>query len=192
MTRSTVSPPYATLDKIAWGLSAVVLALVGTMRRVKISSPIDFGFLPPIHASLNALTAVMLVAALIAIKRRNVETHRKLVMAALVSSTLFLLSYVAYHFTKAEVLYGDSDHNGVLTAIERAAVADTRPFYLVLLATHIVLAAGVLPFVLMTFNRAYTKQFEKHRALARWVFPVWLYVAITGPVCYLMLRAYYP
>jgi putative membrane protein len=180
------------LNKVAWGLSAVVLLLVGLMRRVKIPSPVDFGFLPPVHAGLNALTAVVLVAALVAIKRRNVALHRGLIFTALGASTLFLLSYVAYHFTKAEVIFGDLDHDGVLSAVERAAVAGSRPLYLALLASHIVLAAVVLPFVLFTFNRAFTRQFERHARMARWVFPIWLYVAVTGPVCFAMLRPYYP
>lgn len=180
------------LNRVAWGLSGAVLLLVGLMRRVKLPSPVDFGFLPPVHAALNALTAGVLVAALLAIKRKQVELHRKLVYAALTTSGLFLLSYVAYHFTKAEVLFGDRNHDGALAADELAAVAGLRPVYLALLASHVVLAAVVLPFVLMTFNRAYTKSFARHRAMARKVFPVWLYVAVTGPVCYLMLRPYYP
>jgi putative membrane protein len=191
-TSSPAAALEAKLNKLAWALSGVVLLLVGVMRRVKIPSPVDFGFLPPIHATLNAVTAVLLVGALVAIKRRRVDLHRNLIVASLGASTLFLLSYVAYHFTKTEVLFGDADHDGVLSAAERLAVAGVRPLYLVLLASHIVLAAAVLPFVLMTFTRAYTKQFARHKAMARWVFPLWLYVAVTGPACYLMLRPYYP
>ena len=191
-TSSPAAALEAKLNKLAWALSGVVLLLVGVMRRVKIPSPVDFGFLPPIHATLNAVTALLLVGALVAIKRRRVDLHRNRIAASLGASTLFLLSYVAYHFTKTEVLFGDADHDGVLSAAERLAVAGVRPLYLVLLASHIVLAAAVLPFVLMTFTRAYTKQFARHKAMARWVFPLWLYVAVTGPACYLMLRPYYP
>lgn len=180
------------LNKIAWALSAVVLALVGLMRRVKLSSPIDFGFLPPVHATLNAVTAGVLIAALVAVKTRRIDLHRRLMLTALGSSALFLLSYVAYHFTKPEVLFGDRDHDGALSALERAAVASERPLYLALLASHVSLAALVLPLVMFTFIRAYTHQIERHRQMARWVFPVWLYVAITGPVCFAMLRPYYP
>lgn len=180
------------LNKVAWALSGAVLLLVGLMRRVKIPSPVDFGFLPPVHAALNALTAAVLVAALVAIKQKKIALHRSLIYAAMASSGLFLLSYVAYHFTKAEVLFGDVNHDGMLSAAERAAVAGVRPIYLAILASHVVLAAAVLPFVLMTFNRAWTKSFARHKAMARRVFPVWLYVAVTGPVCYLMLRPYYP
>jgi putative membrane protein len=180
------------MNRVAWALSAVVLLLVVLMRTVRIPTSIDFSFLPPIHASLNALTAVTLVAALVFIKRRQIARHRQAIYASMVMSVLFLLSYVVYHFTSAEVRFGDADHNGVVDAVERAAVGGLRPVYLVLLITHVVLAGGILPFILFTFNRAFTGQYARHKAMAKWVFPVWLYVAVTGPACYLMLRPFYP
>ena len=180
------------MNRVAWALSAVVLLLVGLMRTVRIPSPIDFGFLPPIHATLNALTAVTLVAALVFIKKKQIARHRAAIYASIGLSVLFLLSYVVYHFTSAEVRYGDVDHNGIVDAAERAAVGGMRPVYLVLLISHITLAGLILPFILFTFNRAFTAQYARHKAMARWVFPVWLYVAITGPLCYLMLRPFYP
>ena len=180
------------MNRVAWALSAVVLLLVGLMRTVRIPSPIDFSFLPPIHATLNALTAVTLVAALVFIKKKQIARHRAAIYASIGLSVLFLLSYVVYHFTSAEVRYGDVDHNGIVDAAERAAVGGMRPVYLVLLISHITLAGLILPFILFTFNRAFTAQYARHKAMARWVFPVWLYVAITGPLCYLMLRPFYP
>lgn len=165
------------LNRVAYAVSFVVLLLVGIMRRVKIDLGIDFGFLPPIHASLNALAALILVAALYFIKNKNVDAHRKAIYAAMVCSALFLVSYVLYHFTTPETRYGGE---GLM-----------RTVYFVLLITHVVLAAVILPFILLTFNRAYTNQFDRHRKMARWVFPLWLYVAVTGPICYLMLRPYY-
>ena len=180
------------MNRIAWVLSAVVLLLVGLMRAVRIPSPIDFSFLPPIHASLNALTAVTLVAALVFIKKKQIARHRAAIYASIGLSVLFLLSYVVYHFTSPEVRYGDVDHNGLVDAAEAAAVGGMRPVYLVLLISHITLAGLILPFILFTFNRAFTAQYARHKAMARWVFPVWLYVAVTGPLCYLMLRPFYP
>lgn len=180
------------MNVAAWALSAAVLLLVGLMRAVRIPVPVDLGFLPPLHAALNGLTAVVLVAALIFIKRRQIARHRGAIYVALGLSVLFLLSYVAYHFTTAEVRYGDLNHDGVLDAAERAAVSGTRPLYLLLLLSHIALAGLILPPILFTFIRAYTGQYGRHKALARWVFPLWLYVAVTGPLCYLMLRPYYP
>ncbi len=165
------------LNTISYIVSAAVLLLVGLMRRVKIHTDIDFGFLPPLHASLNALAAVMLLFALYFIKNGQIENHRKCIYAALIFSGLFLLSYVLYHFTTEETHYGGE---GIM-----------RSVYFFLLLTHVVLAAVILPFILLTFTRAYTNQFQRHKKMARWVFPLWLYVAVTGPICYLMLKPYY-
>ncbi|HMO38031.1 MAG TPA: DUF420 domain-containing protein [Saprospiraceae bacterium] len=164
----------------AWVVTAAVLFLVALMRRVKIALPEgwDFSFLPPFHATLNALTALVLIAALYFIKQKNVQMHRRMIYIAMTLSVLFLLSYVAYHFTSEEVKFGGE---GAI-----------RYVYFFLLITHITLAALTLPFILFTFIRAYTNQFDRHRKMARWVFPLWLYVAITGPICYLMLMPYYP
>ena len=179
---STTLQPNIELEKrlntLAYVVSAVVLLLVGAMRRYKIDLGIDFSFLPPIHASLNALAAVILVFALYFIKNKQVENHRRAIYAAMACSALFLISYVLYHFTTPETRYGGQ---GVM-----------RTVYFFLLITHVVLAAVILPFILLTFTRAYTNQFERHKKMARWVFPLWLYVAVTGPICYLMLRPYYP
>jgi putative membrane protein len=180
------------LNRVAWALSAVVLLLVGSMRAVRIPTSIDFSFLPPVHATLNALAAVTLVAALVFIKKKQIARHRAAIYVAMSLSVLFLISYVVYHFTSAEVRYGDLDHNGVVDAAERAAVGGMRPVYLVLLITHVTLAGVILPFILFTFNRAFTAQYARHKAMARWVFPLWLYVTVSGPLCYLMLRPFYP
>ncbi len=178
---TVVSPDTIRLEKrlnvLAYVVSAAVLFLVVLMRRVKLDLGVDFTFLPPLHASLNALTAVILVYALWAIKRKDIQAHRRAIYAAMLCSVLFLLSYVLYHFTTPETRYGGE---GWL-----------RYVYFFLLITHIALAAVTLPFILLTFIRAYTGQFERHKKMSRWVFPLWLYVAVTGPICYLMLRPYY-
>ena len=166
------------LNVLAWILSVVVLLLVGLMLRYKFETGVDFGFLPPLHASLNALTAVILLFAFYFIKNKEVEKHRRAIYAAMACSALFLISYVLYHFTTPETKYGGE---GAM-----------RTVYFFFLITHVVLAGLILPFILFTFTRAYTGQFERHKKMARWVFPLWLYVALTGPVCYLMLRPYYP
>jgi putative membrane protein len=103
-----------------------------------------------------------------------------------------LLCYVVYHFTTPEVKFGDIDHDGLLSVTESAAVAGTRPVYLIILLSHIALAAILLPFILLNTLRALVGKYELHRKMARVVWPLWLYVAITGPVVYLMLRVYYP
>jgi putative membrane protein len=178
----------------AWTVTGAVLVLVGLMRRIKIPLPdgVSLSFLPPFHAAVNALAAVVLVIAFVAVLRGKIALHRKMIMAAMGLSVLFLLSYVAYHFTSNEVKFGDANLDGIVDAGELAAVGSARTFYLVLLISHIVLAGVSLPFILFTFIAGYTNRFAAHRRLAKWVFPVWLYVAITGPVCYWMLRPYYP
>ncbi|MEM1217215.1 MAG: DUF420 domain-containing protein [Bacteroidota bacterium] len=180
--------------KIAiWIITAAVLLLVGLMRRVKIPLPdgVDFSFLPPFYSVLNALAGVALLASLYFIKNKMVTAHRTANFTALAISTLFLLCYVAYHFTTPETKYGDVNGDLVIDAAEAAAVAGSRPYYLVLLFSHIILAAGSFPFILFTFMRAHLEQWDKHRRLARWVWPIWFYVCVTGPVCYLWLRPYY-
>ncbi len=158
--------------------SVLVLALVGFMRRPeKLDLGIDFSFLPPIHASLNTMAAVALVVALYFIKQKNMIAHRNSIYVAMVCSALFLISYVLYHSTTPETRYG--------------GVGIMRTLYFILLITHVILAGLILPFIFFTFNRAFTGQYERHKKMARWVYPLWLYVAISGPICYLMLKPYY-
>ncbi len=191
-------PPREELAKklgiAAWVLTAAILGLVGLMRQVKITLPegVSLSFLPPFHAAVNAAAAVVLIIALIAVLKRRIALHRRMILTAMALSVLFLLSYVAYHFTSNEVKYGDLNLDGTVDPAERVAAGGMRTVYLLLLASHIILAAVSLPFILFTFIAGWTNRFNAHRRLARWVFPLWLYVAVTGPVCYLMLRPYYP
>lgn len=188
-----IYPDKASALRIAtWVFSAIVLILVFVMREVKI--PIDWNvdFLPAVNATLNALTAVALLFSLYFVKQGQYVYHRNSNAVALGLSVIFLLCYVAYHFTTAEVLFGDADQNGVLSEAERAAVSGTRPWYLVILISHITLAGILLPFILLTTVRALAGKWAMHRKMARYVWPLWFYVAITGPVVYLMLRSYYP
>ncbi|QJE94560.1 DUF420 domain-containing protein [Luteolibacter luteus] len=167
------------LGIIAWVLTAAVLGLVGLMRTVRIPLPegVSFTFLPPVHAVLNSLVAVALIIALVAVKQGKIALHRKAIFAAMGLSVAFLLCYVAYHFTTVETRYGGT---GAM-----------RGVYFFFLITHIVLAGVSLPFILFTFIAGWTNRFAAHRRLAKWVFPIWLYVAVTGPICYLMLKPYY-
>lgn len=192
-----MNQPNLTLEKklnrLTWIITVVVLLLVGMMRRVKIPLPEgwDLSMLPGLHALLNTGAALALIAALYFIKNKQQALHQKAIYVAIGLSVLFLLSYVAYHFTTPETLYGDVDHNGVLDEAEISAAGLSRTVYLVVLLSHIVLAGVSLPLILLTFTRAYTYQFDRHKRMARWVYWIWLYVAVTGPVCYLMLKPYY-
>lgn len=178
--RRTPQPELAKkLGIAAWVLTALILALVAVMRGPKIPLPEgwSFAFLPPVHAVLNTLVAATLIAALWAVKSGKIPLHRSFIGMAMGLSVLFLLCYVAYHFTTVETRYGGAGW--------------MRGVYFFFLITHIVLAGVSLPFILFTFISGWTNQFAKHRRLARWVFPMWLYVALTGPICYWMLRPYY-
>ena len=170
---------YRKLRVCAWIVSAIVLGLVAMMRQIKLSLPegVALDFLPQVHAILNSMVAVSLVVALLAIKKKNVVLHKRAISGAMVCSIAFLTCYVVYHFTHAETKFGGE--------------GSIRIVYYVLLISHIVLAAVSFPFILFTWIYGYTNQFLKHRRMAKWVFPTWLYVAVTGPICYLMLRPYY-
>jgi putative membrane protein len=176
-------PPQEELSKklgiAAWILTTVVLLLVVAMQKIRLPLPDGWSthFLPPFHAAVNAVAAVVLMISVICIKQGKVKLHRATMVLAMGLSVLFLLSYVAYHITNDPTLYG-----GEGTA---------RTVYFILLITHIVAAAVSLPFILFTFISGWTNRFAVHRKLARWVFPVWLYVAITGPVVYWMIKPYY-
>jgi len=161
-------------------LTVLVWGLVGAMRRpekIPLPDGLDLTFLPTINAILNSIVAMLLIVGLIMIKRGQVLWHKRAITSAMLCSALFLLSYVAYHFTHAETKFGGEGLS--------------RICYFLILISHILLAAVSFPFILITWMYSFTGQFSKHRALARWVFPIWLYVAISGPVCYLMLRPYY-
>ena len=134
-------------------------------------------FLPPIYASINGLTAVLLIAAVVAIKKGNRKLHEQLTTTAIACSVLFLLMYIGYHMTSESTKFGGE---GVIKYV----------YYFVLI-THIVLSIAVIPFVLITFVRAKLSKFSEHKKIAKITFPLWLYVAVTGVVVYLMISPYY-
>ena len=165
------------LDRIAWVITVIVFLRVGAMRHVKLDTGIDFRFLPAVYSALNALTALILIYGYVAIRQKKIRQHQRAMTTAMISSLLFLLGYVLYHITTPETPYGG-----------QGAI---RYVYFFLLITHVVLAAVIFPFVLFTFIRGYTRLIEPHRRLARWVYPLWLYVAVTGPILYFMIRPWY-
>ena len=165
------------LSVIAWMITAIVLLLVGMMRSVKLDVGVDFSMLPAVNAILNSCTAIVLIIAYYFIRQKQIERHRRMIYMAMCLSFIFLVCYILYHFTTPETLYC---HEGW-----------KRNLYFAVLISHIVLAAAIFPFVLFTFIRGFTGQYSRHRRMARWVFPVWLYVAVSGPVVYLMLAPCY-
>ena len=162
-------------------LSIAIPLVVAILFGIKLK---DFGinvepltFLPPIYASINGFTAVLLVAAVIAIKNGKRKLHENLMKTAISCSVLFLGMYVAYHMTADSTKFGGE---GTIKYI-----------YFFILLTHIVLSIVVIPFVLITYVRALAQRFDKHKKLARITFPLWLYVAVTGVIVYLMISPYY-
>ncbi len=164
-------------NRIITVVSIVVPVFVAALFGVKIPNVEPLSFLPPIYASVNGLTAIVLVIAVWAIKNGKRELHQKLMTLCLGFSLLFLVMYVAYHMTSDATTYGGE---GVVKYI----------YYFILL-THIILSIGVIPLVLITYARGYLKKYDQHRRLAKYTFPIWLYVAVSGVVVYIMISPYY-
>lgn len=157
-------------------LSIAIPLLVAILFGVKIEG-YDFSFLPPLYAGINGLTAVLLLFGLWAIKGRRQLLHERIMKVCLGLSALFLIMYVLYHITSESTPYGG---DGLI-----------RYFYYFILITHILLSIVVVPLILFTLSRALAGNFEKHKALAKFAFPLWLYVAITGVIVYLLISPYY-
>ena len=160
-----------------WILSIAIPIAVAILFTVRIPGVERLGFLPPMYATINGITAILLVLAVIQIRKGNRKTHELFMKSSIVLSALFLVMYVAYHMTSDSTTYGGE---GVL-----------RYVYFFILITHIVLSITVIPFVLITYVRAISGQFQKHKKIARITFPLWLYVAVTGVIVYIMISPYY-
>lgn len=176
-------------------LSLVIPLVVALLMVVKLK---DFGFdvkpltfLPPIYAAINGVTAVVLIVAVRSIKNGKQDLHEKLMKFAICLSVAFLGMYVAYHMTSESTAFGDLNHDGVADAMEKAKVGGIRYLYYFILLTHILLSVIIIPFVLLTYVRALSKSFLRHKKLARITYPMWLYVAVTGVIVYLMISPYY-
>ena len=192
-----LQPAILRNDRKAWLLilvfSFVVFTAISVLTKVKLNADIGFdaNIFALISAIVNSIIAVLLVAALVAVKNQHYLLHKRIMLTALLLSIVFLVSYIAHHLLAGEAYYGDANHDGILSAYEKAAVSSTRVFYLILLSTHIFLAAVILPFILFTAYRGLTSEFSKHVKLARITWPLWFYVAVTGPVIYWMIHPYY-
>ena len=184
-------------DKRAYWLigifSVVVFLAISVLGSFKFNfhPNFDVHIFAKINAVINSLVAVLLVAALIAIKNQKYVLHRNVMIAALLLSILFLISYISHHLLAGYTRFGDLNHDGLLSNEEKLQAGGLRVFYLVLLSTHILLAAIILPFILFTAYRALTSEWPAHKKLARYTWPLWFYVAVTGPVVYFLISPYY-
>ncbi len=184
-------------DKTAKWLIGIFSVIVFTAVVVlgKFRLELDPGFNVHIFATINAFInsaiALLLVAALVAVKNGKYRLHKRLMTTALILSVLFLVSYIAHHILAGEAKFGDSNHDGLVSEEEKVLVGNVRVVYYFILATHIFLAAIILPFILFTAYRALTAEYALHKKLARITWPLWLYVAVTGPVVYWLISPYY-
>lgn len=160
-------------------VSFVVFAAVVILSRVKLEADLGFDIhiFALINAIINSTVSILLIAGLIAVKQKNYVRHKNIMMSAIILSVLFLVSYIAHH-----LLSGDTKFGGEGTI---------RLVYFVILITHIFLAAVILPFILFTAYRSLTGEYEKHKKIARYTWPLWLYVSVTGVIVYLMISPYY-
>ncbi|MEM7102644.1 MAG: DUF420 domain-containing protein [Bacteroidota bacterium] len=159
-------------------IPVTVLILLTPDLLPKLNLPFDPYALPKFYAGINAFTAFILLAALYFIKKKNMKVHMRLIYTAMSLSAIFLVCYILYHWSTDPTSYGGQ---GIM-----------RNVYYFLLLSHILLSAVLTPFVLFTFVRGFTGQYDRHKRLARWAFPMWLYVCVSGVLCYLMIAPYYP
>ncbi|WP_347373884.1 DUF420 domain-containing protein [Aequorivita sp. Q41] len=173
----TTEAPTKKYTVWIWILSIIIPVAVAVLFTVKIPGVARMGFLPPIYATINGITALLLITAVYQIKNGNRKLHERLMKTAIVFSVLFLVLYVIYHMTSDSTPFGGE---GIIKYV-----------YYFILITHILLSIAVIPFVLITYVRGISGQFYKHRKIARITYPLWLYVAVTGVIVYVMISPYY-
>jgi len=176
------------------GIFSVIVFIAVTFLSkftLQVELPFDKHLFAFINSLLNTAVAIILVVALVAVKQKKYQFHKNLMITALILSLLFLVSYIAHHLLAGEARFGDANFDGIVSDEEKAAVGNLRSFYLLLLTTHIILAAVILPFILFTTYRALTGEFEAHKKIAKRTWPLWFYVAVTGPLVYFMIKPYY-
>lgn len=178
-----------------WTLSIIIPLAVAALFAVNLRKMgydvAPLSFLPPIYATINGLTALLLVWAVMSVKKGNVKLHETLIKLCMVCSSLFLVMYVAYHMTSDSTKFGDVNGDGIRDAQEQLQIGATYYVYTFILITHIFLSVIIIPFVLFTFVRGIAGAYERHKRLARITYPMWLYVAVTGVIVYLMISPYY-
>ena len=177
MKEQSLSDPSKKYSKLITAVSVLIPVVVAVLFTVRLPNVAPLDFLPPIYASINALTAMILVVVFVAIRQKKIKLHESLMKSAIALSLVFLVMYVAYHMTSDPTPYGG---DGML-----------RYIYYFILISHIILSIGIIPMVLVTYVRAISKRFVDHKKISVITFPIWLYIAITGVVVYLMISPYY-
>jgi putative membrane protein len=171
------NPEELKYKKIIWVLSIAIPVTVALLFLVRILNVEPLNFLPPIYASINGVTAVLLIIAYWAVKNKKLILHERLMKISIFLSVVFLVMYVAYHMTSEPTPFGGS--------------GNIKHLYYFILISHILLSIFIIPMVLITYVRAITKMFDKHKKIGKITFPIWLYIAVTGVIVYLMISPYY-
>jgi putative membrane protein len=180
--------------KLLIGIFSVIVFVAVTFLSkftLEVDLPFDKHIFALINALLNTTVCILLVAALVAVKSKKFKLHKNLMLLAMTLSVLFLVTYIAHHLFAGEARFGDTNFDGNVDVAELAVIGNSRAFYLILLTTHIILAATSLPFILFTAYRGLTGEYEDHKRKAKRMWPIWFYVAATGPLVYLMIKPYY-
>lgn len=192
-----LAPTLRKNDKLAkrliYAVSFIVFTAVIILSRVKldVSLPFDVHIFAAINAGINSTVSILLLAGLFTAMTKKFEAHKKIMLTAIVLSVFFLLSYIAHHLLAGDTRYGDLNADGLLSESEKEAAGSMRMIYYFILFTHIPLAGIILPFILFTAYRALIGEYDRHVKLTRITWPVWLYVAVTGVIIYVMIRPYY-
>jgi putative membrane protein len=178
---------------LIFSFSIIVFILVTVLERVTLD--VDLGFnvhiFAAINAIINSIVAVLLIAGLVTARSGRYTTHKYIMLTAIILSVIFLLTYVTHHLFAGSTYYGDLNKDGIVSVEEKAEAGALRYFYFVLLGTHILLAGISLPFILFTAYRAVIDEYDRHRKIARITWPMWFYVAVSGPLVYLMISQYH-
>jgi len=179
MPEPVISKNDTTVKWIIGIVSVVVFAVVAALPKIHLGVELPFNahIFAAVNAAINSTVSVMLVLAYVLVRNKKYEEHKKVMLTAIMLSSLFLVSYIAHHLFAGETKFGGE--GGI------------RTFYLILLTSHIILAAIILPFILFTAYRSLTGEYAKHKKIARFTFPLWLYVSVTGVIVYLMISPYY-
>ncbi len=174
-------------------VSAIVFLAVTALGRftIKVNLPFDSHNFAAANAVINSLVSILLVFGLVTIKQKKYVLHKNVMLAAMALSIIFLLCYICHHLFTDPTKFGDIDHNSIISNEEKTAVGANYYIYYILLATHIPLAGIILPFILFSAYRALIGEYSRHKKLVRFVWPLWLYVAVSGVVIYVMISKYY-
>ncbi|MGI4749558.1 MAG: DUF420 domain-containing protein [Janthinobacterium lividum] len=191
--------PFLQQDKLIFrfiiGLSIFVFLVVVILNRKILPVPAVLPsftyYLPLLNAVLNGSCSVLLVLSLYFIKQKNIVMHKRINITAFALSSLFLVSYITFHYLAPETKYGDLNGDHIVSEAEKMAAGSLRYVYYTILISHIILAAIVLPLVLFSFNFALQNQIARHRKIVRWTWPIWFYVTVTGVIVYIMISPYY-